>query len=35
MLMHYIPEVKGVEEIGAVDEDGNDITDDTRKLTFD
>ena len=35
MLMHYIPEVKGVKEIGAVDEDGNEITDDTRKLSFD
>jgi len=34
MLMHYIPEVKGIEEVGAVDEDGNEILDDQRSLNF-
>jgi len=34
MLMHYIPEVKGIEEIGALDENGEVEMDTDRGLTF-
>jgi hypothetical protein len=34
MLMHYIPEVKGIEEIGALDKYGEVEMDTDRGLTF-
>lgn len=35
MLMHYIPEVKGIEEVQAPEDESSIGTDDTLKLHFD